>query len=291
VRQLIARGAISELGWVTARQQVLNLGGGIRPVDHPALTPDALVDALGRQLLPHVFAGETLSAQERLFRLRTRLKATPHLIVIDNLETLVDIEILLDVVRDLADPSTFLLTTRESLFAEPDIYHFAVPPLSAANALALIRQETEQRNLAHLLDAPDDALRPIYNTVGGNPLAIRLVVGQTHIHALDVILNNLQMASGQSAESLYTFIYRQAWEQLDEPTRHAFLAMPLATDRGATLAELAAWSQLEPGALDASLATLVRLNLVDSRGALNERRYSIHSLTRTFLHEQVIQWQ
>jgi hypothetical protein len=36
---------------------------------------------------------------------------------------------------------------------------------------------------------------------------------------------------------------------------------------------------------------LVRLNLVDVRGDLQQRRYSIHNLTRTFLHEQVLRWQ
>jgi hypothetical protein len=40
-----------------------------------------------------------------------------------------------------------------------------------------------------------------------------------------------------------------------------------------------------------ALQRLVRLNLVDVRGDHTERRYSIHGLTRTFLHEQVIHWQ
>jgi hypothetical protein len=36
---------------------------------------------------------------------------------------------------------------------------------------------------------------------------------------------------------------------------------------------------------------LVLLNLVDARGGLHERRYTIHSLTRTFLQEQVAKWK
>ena len=43
--------------------------------------------------------------------------------------------------------------------------------------------------------------------------------------------------------------------------------------------------------LRAGLAGLVRLNLVNVGGDLQRRRYSIHSLTRTFLHEQVARWQ
>jgi hypothetical protein len=33
------------------------------------------------------------------------------------------------------------------------------------------------------------------------------------------------------------------------------------------------------------------LNLVDVRGSFAEHHYSIHGLTRTFLHEQVLRWQ
>ena len=40
----------------------------------------------------------------------------------------------------------------------------------------------------------------------------------------------------------------------------------------------------------ARLDDLVKVNLVDARGDLYQRRYSIHALTRTFLHEQVLRW-
>lgn len=40
-----------------------------------------------------------------------------------------------------------------------------------------------------------------------------------------------------------------------------------------------------------ALEQLVLQNLVICQGTLQERRYRLHSLTRTFLHEQVVQWQ
>jgi len=39
-----------------------------------------------------------------------------------------------------------------------------------------------------------------------------------------------------------------------------------------------------------ALIRLVQLNLVDSRGDLLTRRYTIHYLTATFLQEQVVRW-
>ena len=231
------------------------------------------------------------SAQDALAALRARLKQSPHLIVIDNLETVLDLESLLPALRDLVDPSKFLLTSRESWHYEPGLYHFNLPELSKANALRLIRYEARLHNLPYLEQASDADLRRIYELVGGNPLALRLVVGQTHVHPLNVILADLTAAQGQKVELLYTFIYRRAWDNFDELTRQVFLAMPLVTDLIGDQASLASLTGLDSARVSDALDRLVALNLVDSRGDLNERRYAIHNLTRTFLQEQVAKWQ
>ena len=286
VRHLLDQGAVEELGWVTARAQAFDFGYGLSSIDRPALTPDALVGLLVSQLITDV----PVPPERAREMLRERLKESPHLIVIDNLETLADVRGLLKTLRSLANPSKFLLTSRERLYAESDVYTFPVPELDVPNAIAFIRQEAAQRNVSHLSGASDEALHPIIDTVGGNPLAIRLVVGQAHVHDLDTVLDNLKQARGKRIEELYTFIYRQAWEELDITTRLAFTAMPLTTTYGATLAQLAKISEIEPRDLVESLELLVSLNLVDGCQTLNERRYSIHNLTRAFLHEQVFAW-
>lgn len=288
LRQIVRQGLFEGFGWVSAQQEVLNLGGGLKKINKPALTAETLVERLVEQLLD--FTPAQLSGQQAFNALQGRLKEESHIIVIDNLETVRDVESLLPTLRRLANPSKFLLTSRKSLYAEPDIYHFEVPELSLENALQLIRQEATLRHLPHLLAASDDDLEPIYDTVGGNPLALRLVVGQTHIHHLSVVLNDLACARGESIENLYSYIYRQAWENLDEETRRLFLAMPLVIETGGVLSQMARVTRLEPPALRKSLYLLVTLNLVDVRHDLTESRYSIHNLTRTFLQEQVAKW-
>ena len=129
--------------------------------------------------------------------------------------------------------------------------------------------------------------------VGGNPLALRLVVGQLHVHALPVVLEALTLAQGQSIEQLYTYIYRQAWEALPQATRIAFLATALLPEPGERFAYLNDISGLSREALYSALHQLVRLNLLDRHAGedLSSNRYAIHSLTRTFLMEQVRRWQ
>jgi DNA-binding MarR family transcriptional regulator len=165
--------------------------------------------------------------------------------------------------------------------------------LNAEDALSLVRQEAQMRNLPDLAGADEATLQRIYATVGGNPLALRLVVGQTHIHPLERVLTALQTAQGYRVEQLYHYIYWQAWTQLDTAAQQALLLMPLVTESGGDLdylTSMAAAAGLSAITVSDALERLVALSLVDSRGGLHERRYTIHALTRTFLQEQVLKW-
>jgi hypothetical protein len=190
----------------------------------------------------------------------------------------------------LVKPSKFLLTTRESLFGEADIAHTPVPQLSALDAVRLIRHEARARNLTHVLAVGDEELRPIYTTAGGNPLALRLIVGHLHTFALADVLADMQAKRGLGINNLYRHIYRRAWDSLNEGERQTLLAMLLVPESGAPLAYLEQVNAaLTTDELRNALNHLVTISLVDRRGALNEACYTIHNLTRTFLHE-VIEW-
>ncbi|MCE7983068.1 MAG: ATP-binding protein [Caldilinea sp. CFX5] len=290
VRHLLDHYHFADMGWVTARSTLFNAGGSLAVVPQPLLTAQALVEALSHQLVGAAFTGQR-SSEEALAALGQRLKNAPHLIVIDNLESVVDVAALLPTLRRLVNPSKILLTTRYSLTDEADLHHTLVPELLVDEALALVRQEAAIRNIPQVLAASDTDLLPIYETVGGNPLALRLVTGQVRVHSLAAVLDDLLGARGKQAEALYTFIYQRAWELLDETARAALIAMPLVSEQGGHFELLAATCDLPPHILRAALERLVTLNLVDVRGDLHDCRYTIHSLTRAFLHEQVIRWQ
>lgn len=292
MRSLLGDSRWHEIAWVTARPHLFHVGGGMKSVAEPALTSAALCDALCAQLLPGS-GHRHLHADAQRALLQERFTATPHLVVIDNLEGVLDLESLLATVRTWIMPSKFLFTTRHSLYREPDIYHFAIPELSEGDAIALVRHEADIRNLPDLATASAADLRGIYATVGGNPLALRLVVGQLHLHTLPQVLADLRLARGQPIANLYTHIYRRAWENLSESARRALLLMPLTPPNGSEWEFLLTMGRekLTEEEVRQAFHTLIELNLVDSRGNLHERRYSIHSLTRTFLHEQVLQWE
>ncbi|NOX63908.1 MAG: hypothetical protein GXP42_18485 [Chloroflexi bacterium] len=290
-RTLIERGRFDEIGWVTAQRHEFLMQGRIAEMTEPSLTVASLLDRLAQQLLDDISLPRPISPKIVLPILKERLSKFRHLIIVDNLETLTDVRALAPILRELAGPSKFLLTSRRSLPSEPDVFHIPTPELSLEHALALVRHEAQLRNLPEVAAATEDALTPIYETVGGNPLALRLVVGQLRIHSLPRVLQSLRSAQGASVEALYTYIYRQAWDDLSELERRVFLLMPFSPASGSHFEHLAFVSELPHSALQDALDTLVNLNLIDRRGGLEEARYSIHSLTRTFLLEQVVKWQ
>jgi hypothetical protein len=276
--------------WVSAQPASLDASGTIRARAQPALTPAALVTALLEQLAPQEAAGLLGQPEASLGLLRTVLKRAPHLVVIDNLETVQDAAALLPLLRTLVEPSKLVLTSRKRLVGETDIHLDPVPELSEHDALAFMRQAGAQHNVPGLAAASSAELHPIYAAVGGNPLALLLLVGQLLLRDLDTVLADLHGARGAAVENLYTFIYWQAWVNLDAPARQVLLAMALVKAGGDHLDSIAAASGLAAGAVSDALQQLIVSNLVYPLGDMHARRYAIHSLTRSFLYEQVARW-
>lgn len=284
-------GAALPVGWISAQQQIFQPGSGIRPVHAPALTADDLLLALAMQLLPADARMAPLTSQRSLAALQTLLRETPHLVVVDNLETLTDVEALLPTLRRLAGPSRFLLTSRRALPEAPHICHLPVPELAEDDALALVRYEAQVRNLTAVSQASHADLRPIFQTVGGNPLALKLVVGMLYLLPLPRLLENLRQARGRTITDLYRYVYWQAWNQLDADGQEVLLCMPNFAQSGADLASIERICQVQGGRLSDALDRLAVLSLVSVAGDLHGKRFSIHRLTASFLVREVIRWQ
>jgi LuxR family glucitol operon transcriptional activator len=287
VRELVLTSHIQEIAWVSAKQQEFHPAFGVQANNQTALNTDTLVNSLLEQLHPE--PPLTTSPEEKLATLNTLLKKSPYFIVIDNLETVTDYQTLLPTLRKLANPSRFLITSRHSLQAYSDVYCFSLKALSQADTIAFLKYEAEARRISTLAAASQAQLESIYQVVGGNPLALKLVAGQIRILPLAQVLDNLKQARGKKIEALYTYIYWQAWHALDAVSQQVLLLMPLAQD--GDLAQLAAVSKLDVDQLNEALEHLVSLSLVEVSGGLEELHYRIHRLTESFLLTEVTKWQ
>ncbi len=288
IRRPELTGRFHTMAWISAKQQEFLPDLEREQLAQPALTVDALSDLLLEQLTadPTLLLQSPVQKQVTLNRL---LKDAPYLTVIDNLETVADYQALLPVLRQWANPGKFLLTSRHSLRAQPDVFCCSLAELNEPETLRFIRHEAEMRGLPLLTNAPEAELKRIYEVVGGNPLALKLVVGQVSALPLSPVLANLKEARGKKIDALYTYIYWQAWQMLRPAAQQILLVMPLIQD--ATLEHLLALSQLDWDEVGPALEQLVSLSLVQVSGGLEERRYSIHRLTETFLLQEAVKWQ
>jgi hypothetical protein len=282
--ELISR--FQDVAWVSVKQSDFFLGLGLEEKTPPALTVDSLIDALLEQLDHTGSTGR--SPQEKRLALTWLLKQAPYLIVVDNLETMLDYQALLPLLGEITNPSKVLLTSRHSLREYPNIFCLTLAALDQADTFDLIRHEANTRGLALLARAADPQLERIFDVVGGNPLALKLMVGQTAFLPLAQVLDSLKEARGKTISELYTYIYWQAWHMMADVSRQTLLVMPL-TQKG-TLKQLLALSRLELAELQAALQQLATLSLLQVEGDLDERRYSIHRLTETFLLSEAITW-
>ena len=275
-----------DVAWVSAKQQEFRPGHGLDQPQTPALTNEVLIDTLLTQL----DSAHTLAKPfpEKQAYLSECLKQNPYLVVIDNLETVVDYQALLPMLRVLSNPSKFLLTSRHSMMAYPDVFCRSLAELDPEAVLEFIRFEASQRGLSLLTQASNDELKHIYDIVGGNPLALKLVIGQISVLPLSQVLSNFKAVRGRSINELFTFIYWEAWKVLDETSQEVLLSMPLAQD--GTIAQLKKLTGLTIDQLGDALQHLAKLSLVQVEGDLEDRRYTIHRLTETFLLQETIQW-
>lgn len=291
VRSLAASPAVADIAWVSARQERFTFWGGLQKGAEgaPALTTERLVDRLVEQLEFHDLAQLPLAQKQA--GLRDRLRSQPYLVVVDNLETAADYRALIPNLQSLVNPTRFLLTSRHSLHAHPGVHCLDLDELSATDSLALLRHEAGERGLASVAAASDEALLQVYGVAGGNPLALKLLLGQMHTLSLPKVVADLRQARGQSADDLYRFVYWSSWNLLNDEARRVLAIMPLVAESGGGLEQIATLSTLADEPLTAALQQLVALSLVNVRGAIADRRYSIHRLTETFLLHEVLKWQ
>lgn len=287
VHELVANARFAKFAWVSAKQTEFQPATGLHETTRPALDEETLTALLLAQLLAQ--PPLTASHQEKRALLIDLLKAEAHLVVVDNLETVADTTALLPFLRQLANPSKFLLTSRWSLQSESGIFCYSLHELNMTDTLAFLRHEAEVRGIQALIDARQAQLERIYRVVGGNPLALKLVIGQTRFLPLTQVLTNLQEAQGHQVRDLYTYIYWQAWQLLDDTGRRLLLVLPVESN--STYGQLAALQLFDGATLQRALAQLLTLSLVQVRGDLEEPRYTLHRLTETFLLREVVQWQ
>ena len=280
------------LGWISAYHGSANPLARLHTASRTGYSSTELLEQLIVQLAGEEAVPTPLTVDAAHGTLNAILSRGDYLIVIDNLETIEDLDELLPTIRQLADPTRFLLTSRASLREYPEIVRFQVPELTRADVYILIRELGASAQHMDIAAYTDAELEPLYAAIGGNPLAIRLIVGLMRSTALMTVVENMGQARGQTIGSLYRYIYRHAWDLLDDVSKKVLLVMSIVPPEGISFEDIVAISDVESCSAQDALEILVDHHLVDHRPVdAYTSIYSIHSLTRSFLMELAGRWE
>jgi hypothetical protein len=243
-------------------------------------------------LAPQLGIPSEMDIFEQQHRVLQTLQAAAYLIVIDGAETETQMSNLLDVVGKIGKPSKFLITSRVRPIGQInalEMYTLVLSELSIQNAGDLIRYHAHVVGTKELEQASPETVQEIYNKVGGNPLALKLIIGQAQTLPFAEILRGVGGVHSLPMENIYRHIYQQAWQTLSKPAKVLLQKMPLADEStGMSITQMQALSGLMASDLVVAMDELIRRSLLEPRGTTNKRRYAIHRLTETFLLEEIV---
>ncbi|MCB9136500.1 MAG: hypothetical protein H6636_13830 [Anaerolineales bacterium] len=250
------------------------------------LTPEFAYASFLTQLAQGLgLAGPGSQALEQ--QIKNVLRAAPFLIVVDNLEGEAEARLIWPYLQQLAGLSKFLVTSRALPPKEFDLYTFSVMELSREDAERLIHFQAQTLGVTGLAET---ALDEIYQTLGGNPLALKLVVSLARYLPLKKILGDFTQKRPGRVEAMYHYVYRQTWAALPPEAKAILQAMPLASESGALPDQIQAMSGLAENDFWEALQTLISYSLIEVLGTPQVRRYGIHGLTRSFIQTDIIGW-
>jgi hypothetical protein len=276
VREALCSGNWADAAWVSAMDRPFFLWEA--PDTPPPLDPDRMIEQIAGQLGP-ADAPSNISFEERRSLVRTILSEKPYLIVLEDLEPEHRPKDFLPNLLTPTGPTRFLLTSRQRLPQISGCANLYLHELSHEAGIALIRYEAEERKL-HI---SSEDMEKVFSFVGGNPMALKLIIGQAASLPLHRVLENLvPAAQGTPAGNVLQQIYRHSWKLLLPTARQVLFAMERFSPNGTTYDDLQRATDLGSKELDSALQQLVTHSLTVYDPAPIDK-YRIHRLTYIFL--------
>lgn len=274
-RRCLQEGLFESVLGDSAKPEIL-VGDGIVQRVQSFLTFDDLLNAFARQLGRWDIL--TMKPQEKRTTLEHVLQQNPYLIIVDNLETAENARVIVTELRSSLDGSSAIVTSRPHLDLD-FVFRIRLEGLDEEDSLVFLRRDAESRNESAILEAPIEQSKEVHKVTGGSPLAMKLVVGQVSVLDLGRVLERLRQAKGD----IYRFIFYETWKLLSEAAQKLLLYMK-------TVATSVVWQELasvriaeDANTLDDAISELVRLSLLNVEEVEQQKRYSIHQLTRHFV--------
>ena len=293
--ELAEESAFEGIAWVSARHEMLNVSGELQNIANPNRTSDEIVARLAEQLFQDQLAG--LPTKEKITRMIPFFRSSSHLVVIDNLETVLDVQLLIPLLQPLTGNTRFLLTSRQSLVNFPFVATRAIPELTYEESCALVQSELKRRD--RKVELTEEIMRKIFDCIGGLPLALHLISAQITQLPVDQVLSDLHNPINNKSQSwdyqFYRYIYQRAWQLLDQPAQNILVAALLLPPEGGGSTFLRQASGLDHNGIpqneylfEQGVKELVDASLLNVFGSLADPQYRLHRITSVFLQTDIL---
>lgn len=272
-----------EVLWVSARQPAKIMSQSPMSAELSNFTLEDVTSRLAQQLgLDHLV---DKPLEDRMKGIQAATVLNKYLLVIDNLETISDYAELVPTIARYCGQCRVIITTRESLREFPYITVFQVPELSRTHASQLVKEEVTRRG--GTLGTSALEMEELFRTVGGLPLALKLVAAQTRLTSVAEIIQEFKNAA-RDKESIYRFLYWKIWNSLGDTSRRLLFTFLTADPEGEDSTFLKILSGLSPAEFARSFKELDGFSLIETNWENDLPKHRIHRLTSTFLQTDVL---
>jgi LuxR family glucitol operon transcriptional activator len=256
----------------TTAQQTRLTGRGIEKSLQREATLEDIFRAIARTLDCRELLADSPDFQTRLQNILDSLRRQPVVLILDNLDTLEDIENVRGFIYNLPHQVKVVITSREKVQLEAAT-PIRLEPLGEADGISLIRHLAENS-----VSLTEEQCRQVWEKTSGIPAAMVYIIGQLAAdYPLEPVLERLTRASGDVVR--YCFEGSVAFLQEREPSSYRLL-MALARFPGGSGPEaiaLVAGVDFQT-AIDGGLAKLRQQYLAVGEPS----RYQMLSLTREY---------
>jgi hypothetical protein len=274
--------------WTSAQTERF-IGEGIIKTEISDYSFDTLLSDIGRQCGRMEIVQASVEHKTGAVK---HLLADKHvLIVLDNLETVLERDNLVDNVFRILGKSKLLITSRYRVKHE-QVYTIPLGGFTEDESAEFLCMEGEERNIEVITQASRSELIEIHQVTGGAPLAMKLVVGQMSEQPMYKVMESFRKVSFQSQDyEFYRFLFKRSWDMLSSDAKKVLIAMScFALTIGGTweaVRDISGMKEAEP-ALHSAMRQLVLMSLIDPVGDINQRRYVIHPLTNYFILSDIV---
>ena len=251
--------------WVSAKTSSLRKDGIITRVQEVQTLQDIL-NAILITLEKDRNLNKSLNEKREL--VRRELAKQRVLLIIDNLET-IDDEQLLEFLRELPEPTKAVITTRHQI---SETYSIHLPGLTKLDAFALARTEAKQQG--EILD--QEHLERLYTRTGGVPLAIVWSIAQMKERGVDAAITSLHI---DDSSYIAEFCFLDVVDSIKKKqSYHTLLALSLFSDK-ANRNALSYVTGFPQSLCNNTLIELERLSLINKTSS----RFWMLPLTKEFV--------